>query len=138
VRDVRYDHPAGWHRFAQAPVVVWPGGDVFARARVRSLEIQRSGEFLREQLGAPPDGDDRETLPEPAPDTLAVALVESWRGEVCHTALTDAAGRFRRYKIIDPSFHNWAGLAMAMRGGAISDFPVCNKSFNLSYCGFDL
>jgi Ni,Fe-hydrogenase III large subunit len=138
VRDVRYDHPAGWYRFAQAPVVVWPGGDVFARARVRSLEIQRSGEFLREQLVAPPDGDDLESLPEPAPDTLAVTLVESWRGEVCHVALTDAAGRFRRYKIIDPSFHNWAGLAMAMRGGAISDFPVCNKSFNLSYCGFDL
>jgi Ni,Fe-hydrogenase III large subunit len=67
-----------------------------------------------------------------------VALVESWRGEVCHAALTDAGGRFRRYKVIDPSFHNWPGLAMAMRGGAISDFPLCNKSFNLSYCGFDL
>jgi Ni,Fe-hydrogenase III large subunit len=138
VRDVRYDHPAGWHRFAQAPVVVWPGGDVFARARVRSLEIQRSGEFLREQLGSPPDGEMSGEVPEPAPDTLAVALVESWRGEVCHVSLTDAAGRFRRYKVIDPSFHNWAGLALAMRGEAISDFPVCNKSFNLSYCGFDL
>ncbi|HEX9565675.1 MAG TPA: hypothetical protein VF981_16970 [Gemmatimonadaceae bacterium] len=138
VRDVRYDHPAGWHRFAQAPVVVWPGGDVFARARVRSLEIQRSGEFLREQLVAPPDGETIGAVPEPGPDMLAVALVESWRGEVCHVALTNGAGRFRRYKVIDPSFHNWAGLAMAMRGGAISDFPVCNKSFNLSYCGFDL
>jgi Ni,Fe-hydrogenase III large subunit len=138
VRDVRYDHPAGWHRFAQAPVVVWPGGDVFARARVRSLEIQRSGEFIRDQLGAPPDNDLGDVPPEPGPDMLAVALVESWRGEVCHAALTDATGRFRRYKVIDPSFHNWAGLAMAMRGGAISDFPVCNKSFNLSYCGFDL
>lgn len=138
VRDVRYDHPAGWHRFAQAPVVVWPGGDVFARARVRSLEIQRSGEFLREQLAAPPDSEPVAELAAPAPDTLAVSLVEGWRGEVCHVALTDDAGRFRRYKIIDPSFHNWAGLALAMRGGAISDFPVCNKSFNLSYCGFDL
>jgi len=53
-------------------------------------------------------------------------------------ALTDAAGKFRRYKIIDPSFHNWPGLALALRGQAISDFPICNKSFNLSYCGFDL
>ena len=58
--------------------------------------------------------------------------------EVCHVALTDAAGRFRRYKIVDPSFHNWTGLALALRGTAISDFPICNKSFNLSYCGFDL
>jgi len=138
VRDARYDHPAGWHRFAQVPVVVWPGGDVLARARVRSLEIQRSGEFLREQLAAPPEPEDRPGLGPLAPGTLAVALVEGWRGEVCHAALTDAAGRFRRYKIVDPSFHNWMGLALAMRGTAISDFPVCNKSFNLSYCGFDL
>ena len=138
VRDVRYDHPAGWHRFAQAPVVVWPGGDVFARARVRSLEITRSGEFVCEQLGVPPDADAPEDRPPPVGDTLAVALVEGWRGEVCHVALTDAAGRFRRYKITDPSFHNWQGLALAMRGTAISDFPICNKSFGLSYCGFDL
>jgi Ni,Fe-hydrogenase III large subunit len=138
VRDVRYDHPAGWHRFAQVPVVVWPGGDIFARARVRSLEIQRSGEFILEQLAAAPDADAGDPLASPAPDTLAVALVEGWRGEVCHVALTDAAGRFRRYKIIDPSFHNWSGVALALRGTAISDFPICNKSFNLSYCGFDL
>ncbi|MBI2497866.1 MAG: hydrogenase [Opitutae bacterium] len=138
VRDVRYDHPAGWHRFAQAPVVVWPSGDVFARARVRSLEIQRSGQFLQEQLTAPAEGDVRSEVGTAAPDTLAVALVEGWRGEVCHVALTDPAGRFRRYKVIDPSFHNWTGLALALRGTAISDFPICNKSFNLSYCGFDL
>jgi Ni,Fe-hydrogenase III large subunit len=138
VRDVRYDHPMGWHRFAQAPVAVWPGGDVLARARVRWLEVQRSGQFLKDQLAAPPDGDLRTELPSPTPGTLAVSLVEGWRGEVCHVALTDAAGRFRRYKLVDPSFHNWTGLALALRNQAISDFPLCNKSFNLSYCGFDL
>ena len=67
-----------------------------------------------------------------------MALVEGWRGEVCHVALTGHDGRFRRYKIKDPSFHNWSGLALALRGTAVSDFPICNKSFNLSYCGFDL
>lgn len=138
VRDVRYDHPAGWHRFAQAPVAVWPDGDVFARARVRSQEIQRSGEYLREQLAAPPEDALLDELPPSAADTFAVTLVEGWRGEVCHVALTDSAGKFRRYKIVDPSFHNWTGLALALRGAAISDFPICNKSFNLSYCGFDL
>ncbi len=138
VRDVRFDHPVGWHRFAQLPVAVWPGGDVFARARVRWLEIQRSGQFLKEQLATPPDGELYEPLASATPDTLAVTLVEGWRGEVCHVALTDAAGRFRRYKITDPSFHNWTGLALALRGTAISDFPICNKSFNLSYCGCDL
>lgn len=138
VRDVRFDHPAGWHRFAQSPVAVWPGGDVFARAKVRCLEIQRSGTWLEEQLAAPPEDEIRSILDAPAADTLAVALVEGWRGEICHVALTDATGRFRRYKITDPSFHNWSGLALALRGQAISDFPICNKSFNLSYCGFDL
>lgn len=138
VRDVRFDHPAGWHRFAQVPVSVWPDGDVFARARVRWLEIERSGEFVREQGDNPPDGDVQAPPPSLAPDSLAVALVEGWRGEVCHVALTDATGRLRRYKITDPSFHNWTGLALAMRSQAISDFPLCNKSFNLSYCGFDL
>jgi Ni,Fe-hydrogenase III large subunit len=145
VRDVRFDHPCGWHRLAQLPVAVWPGGDVFARARVRWLEAQRSGHFLDEQLAAVPEspfrrqsiGSGSEIGPL-APDTIAVALVEGWRGEVCHVALTGRDGRFRRYKIIDPSFHNWIGLALALRGQAISDFPLCNKSFNLSYCGFDL
>lgn len=138
VRDVRFDHPAGWYRFAQVPVSVWPDGDVFARARVRWLEIQRSGEFLREQLEGPPEGELSVELGGLAPDTLAVGLVEGWRGEVCHVALTGPDGRFRRYKVTDASFHNWTGLALAMRGQAISDFPLCNKSFNLSYCGHDL
>jgi Ni,Fe-hydrogenase III large subunit len=138
VRDVRFDHPAGWHRFAQIPVSTWPDGDVSARARVRWLEIRRAGRFLGEQLKSPPDGGIYESAGTLAADTLAVALVEGWRGEICHVALTDHAGKFRRYKIVDPSFHNWTGLAMALRQQAISDFPICNKSFNLSYCGFDL
>ena len=74
----------------------------------------------------------------PAPNSLAVSLVEGWRGEICHVAITDSQGGFSRYKIVDPSFHNWMGLAIAMRNQQISDFPLCNKSFNLSYCGHDL
>jgi Ni,Fe-hydrogenase III large subunit len=105
---------------------------------VRWLEIQRSGKFLEEQIATPPEGEIRSSVAQTSAETLAVALVEGWRGEVCHVALTDGAGRFRRYKIVDPSFHNWTGLVLALRGQAISDFPLCNKSFNLSYCGFDL
>ena len=73
-----------------------------------------------------------------APSALVVTLVEGWRGEIAHVAATDAAGRLATYKVKDPSFHNWMGLAMALRDGQISDFPLCNKSFNLSYCGHDL
>jgi len=73
-----------------------------------------------------------------APDSLAVSLTEGWRGEICHVAITDSKGNLKNYKIVDPSFHNWFGLALALRNQEISDFPLCNKSFNLSYCGYDL
>lgn len=136
--DVRHDFPSGIFRFAQVPVSTWQTGDVFARAYVRWLEIERSLAFIREQLRALPDGPIRAASAPLKPEHLAVALVEGWRGEICHVALTDAQGRFARYKIVDPSFHNWTGLAMALRDQQISDFPLCNKSFNLSYCGHDL
>ncbi|NLE37286.1 MAG: hydrogenase, partial [Pirellulaceae bacterium] len=112
---------------------------VFARAYVRWSEVKRSLAFIREQLDALPGG---QVIAPPAGPMAAnravVSLVEGWRGEICHVALTDREGRFASYKVIDPSFHNWFGLAMAMRNQEISDFPLCNKSFNLSYCGHDL
>jgi Ni,Fe-hydrogenase III large subunit len=67
-----------------------------------------------------------------------VTVNEAWRGEVSHCVLTDEKGAILRYKIKDPSFHNWKGLEMALRNTGISDFPLNNKSFNLSYCGHDL
>ena len=137
-RDVRHDHPSGIFRFAHIPLSTWSTGDVFARAYVRWLEVQRSIDFVREQLRSLPPGEARSRVKALAPDHVAVALAEGWRGELCHVALTDAAGRFERYKVVDPSFHNWTGLAYALRGQQISNFPLCNKSFNLSYCGHDL
>lgn len=136
--DVRQDFPSGIFRFAQVPVSTWQTGDVFARAYVRWLEIQRSVAFLRNQLQELPDGPIRMKAETIKPNHFVVSLVEGWRGEICHVALTDAQGRFARYKIVDPSFHNWTGLAIALRGQQISDFPLCNKSFNLSYSGHDL
>ncbi len=137
-RDARRDHPGGIYRFHQVPVSLAESGDVFARAFVRWLEIQRSAAFVRAELAALPGGAARGEVGALAPRRLAATLVEGWRGELCHVALTDEEGRFARYKIVDPSFHNWSALAWALRGGQISDFPLCNKSFNLSYCGHDL
>jgi len=137
-RDVRKDHPSGMYRFAQIPTATGSTGDVFARAQVRWLEIQRSASFVLARLKAVPEGDTRRPLGPLAPNSLAVSLVEGWRGEICHVAITNKDGRFSAYKIVDPSFHNWMGLALALREQQISDFPLCNKSFNLSYCGHDL
>jgi len=137
-RDIRYDFPSGMYRFAQIPVSTWGTGDVFARAYVRWLELQRSLAFIEAQIELLPSGDISNVLRNPAPNSLAVSLVESWRGEICHVVITGAQGDCSQYKIVDPSFHNWMGLAIAMRNQQISDFPLCNKSFNLSYCGHDL
>lgn len=138
VRDVRHDFPTGVFQFSQMPVSTWHTGDVFARAFVRWLEIQHSVAFIRDQLSALPPGAIRADVQSLAANQVAVSLVEGWRGEICHVALTDEQGRFARYKVVDPSFHNWMGVAMALRDQQISDFPLCNKSFNLSYCGHDL
>jgi Ni,Fe-hydrogenase III large subunit len=143
-RDLRYDQSSGIYRLAQIPVSTYDSGDVLGRAFVRSLEIQQSIAFIKEQLECIPSGPafDPELAsglaPSLAPESLAVALNEGWRGEICHVAITDAKGAFARYKIVDPSFHNWPALAYCLRDQEISDFPLCNKSFNLSYCGHDL
>ncbi|HEY9073293.1 MAG TPA: NADH-quinone oxidoreductase subunit C, partial [Desulfobaccales bacterium] len=137
-RDVRQDMPAGIFQFAQIPTATWNSGDVLARAIVRWMEIKRSIAFIRTELANLPDGKIRNGMVQPAPNRLVVSLVEGWRGEICHVALTDELGRFAHYKVVDPSFHNWFGLAYALRNQQISDFPLCNKSFNLSYCGHDL
>jgi Ni,Fe-hydrogenase III large subunit/Ni,Fe-hydrogenase III component G len=137
-RDVRQDFPTGLYRFAQVPVSTYHTGDVFARTYVRFLEVQRCEEFISRTLKGLPSGELRVPVGPLAADSVVVALVEGWRGEICHVVLTDAAGQFDTYKVVDPSFHNWFGLALALRDQQISDFPLCNKSFNLSYCGHDL
>ena len=137
-RDVRHDHPYGVFRYAQIPVATAWAGDVYARALIRWVEIRRSLEFVVEQLGALPRGETRVPCGALAPGELVVAIEEGWRGEVVHAVLTDEHGAVRRHKVTDPSFRNWGALAMAMPGNQISDFPLCNKSFNLSYAGHDL
>jgi Ni,Fe-hydrogenase III large subunit len=137
-RDIRHDHPAGIYRFSHVPVSTWATGDVFARAFVRWMEVQSSIVFIREQIESLPAGPLRTELKPPEPRRIVATLVEGWRGEVCHVAITDDDGRFSRYKVVDPSFHNWSAVAYALRNQQIFDFPLCNKSFGLSYCGHDL
>ena len=102
------------------------------------MEIDESLRFVFEQLAALPAGDIRSTVAPMAPSCGAVSLVEGWRGEIMHAVFTGEDGAVSQYKIKDPSFSNWYGLGMALRRTAISDFPVCNKSFDLSYAGHDL
>ena len=137
-RDDRRDFSDPTYRDDHPFVAMGESGDVFARAMQRWQEIDNSLVLLNRILDALPSGDAMSPLSGLAPNMIALSLVEGWRGEIVHLGVTDWAGRLSHYKIVDPSFRNWFGLAMAMRNQAISDFPLCNKSFNLSYCGHDL
>jgi len=137
-RDSRRDFPGPTYRDYEPFVAVGESGDVFARAVQRWQEIVNSLVLLNRVLDALPGGDVMTPPGRLPPNVVALSLVEGWRGEIVHLGLTDRDGRLSHYKIVDPSFRNWFGLAMAMRNQAISDFPLCNKSFNLSYCGHDL
>ena len=117
------------------------GGDVVARAKIRYEEIKATHKWLFAVLAdnrceQPATGS--RTVPVLQKNMFAVSLTEAWRGTYCCCAVTDNNGKFRKCKVVDPSFHNWFGLAMALRNEEISNFPICNKSFNLSYCGHDL
>jgi Ni,Fe-hydrogenase III large subunit len=136
--DCRFNFPSGIYCFSQIPISSWHTGDVFARAYVRWLEIQRSIDFINDQLNTLPEGQILTDVKPALSGKFCVSLIEGWRGEICHVGLTGSDGRLSHYKIVDPSFHNWMGLSMALRDQQISDFPLCNKSFNLSYCGHDL
>ena len=138
-RDVRSSHPWGYYNEIQYQAVTEPVGDVYCRARIRHDEILRSIDMMTEMIDSMDYKPQTVTpLTKAAADSFVVSLVEGWRGEICHCAITDANGELKHYKIKDPSFHNWLGLALAVRNNEISDFPICNKSFDLSYSGHDL
>jgi len=108
----------------------------------RSQEVKESVKTIHELIGIWRNKNRETAKPsydyKLAPDSFAISLAEGWRGEICHIAHTDNSGNISQYKVKDPSLHNWMSLALAVRNQEISDFPVCNKSFNLSYCGHDL
>jgi Ni,Fe-hydrogenase III large subunit len=138
-RDIRASHPHDFYVGLNHQLITKRHGDVYSRTQIRKLEIIQSLIYIRHFMDfIPPISQGNINLNHPKPDTFALSMVEGWRGEICHCAITDERGELIVYKIKDPSIHNWLALALAVRNNEISDFPVCNKSFNLSYCGHDL
>ena len=137
--DARVTFPTESYGDLPANVNNMTKGDVCSRGTVRREEIMHSLSLI-EILVQRQEETERVFMKdyELAPASFVVTINEGWRGEVSHCILTDDKGKIQRYKVKDPSFHNWTGLAMSLRDEEISDFPLCNKSFNLSYCGFDL
>lgn len=143
-RDVRWSHP--FLAFDQIPFQpeILETGDLLARALIRQKDITSSYQIIQKcfELCLSQLNNKRSDKPDYEENYLkqhiAISVTEAWRGETVHIGITDEKGKLRHYKIKDPSFHNWMALAQVMRYQEISDFPVNNKSFNLSYCGFDL
>ncbi len=114
-------------------------GDVLSRARIKAEEIASSLSILTDILETVPASPICADLPDRLPaHAVGIGIVEAWRGELIHWITTGEDGAITRYAIKDPSFNNWTGLAIAIRGNLVADFPLCNKSFNLSYSGNDL
>lgn len=139
--DARQDLPGRLYTERPVNVLVEQGGDCWARLRLRMREIDESLRWLQQALearGVELGSHDLARLGPLRPDTLCLTVREGFRGPVVQALETGADGRLVHYKVQDPSLLNWFGLAQAVRENEISDFPICNKSFDLSYCGNDL
>jgi len=140
-RDARAEHPyAAYGELIERTVIVEQTGDVYARFRVRVREVRDSIRIIRECLKKLPEGPiiasaKKIDLQKRA---LAIGCVEGWRGEIVYLVTTDAAGEISRVVVRDPSFINWQIIGTCGQGQIVPDFPLINKSFNLSYTGNDL
>ena len=137
-RDIRTSHPYGVYNELNHIPIIKHHGDVYSRVQIRKQEVIQSIAYIRQLLKQVTTSAITEKTVSLKPLSLGISLTEGWRGEICHACITGERGEMLIYKVKDPSFHNWLALAIGIRNNEISDFPVSNKSFDLSYCGHDL
>src|SRR5437016_1016919 len=135
--DLRRDFPHAFYDQVKFAVPVFTEGDVQRRLVVRREETLQSLAIIRQTLATLAGGPIHSKIEEIPPDRVALGYVEGWRGEIFHWIHTAPNNRLARCKIKDPSLQNWPALTEAILGNIIPDFPVVNKSFNLSYSGTD-
>ena len=136
--DARRDAPFAAYDALPFHVPVYDTGDVWARTMVRLDEVRQSAAFIAEVAHRGPSGPVAVPLGPLRAGAHATGLVEGWRGPIWHWVLAGSTDGLARVKIVDPSCRNWPALEYAVLGNIVPDFPLCNKSFNLSYSGNDL
>jgi len=134
--DLRKYFP-GAYKEVNFKMAMQESGDVLARLKVRISEFKESCRLI-EEFTRKLTGNENVNAHQELRQGSALGYIEGWRGPVLYWIQTDIAGLIERCKIVDPSFHNWQGLSYAVLGNIIPDFPLCNKSFDLSYSGNDL
>ncbi len=135
--DTRRDHPYEAYENLVFRVPVYDTGDVRQRMQVRIDEFAESIQIILSVAAALPPGSHRAPAQPIPPGRSALSAVEGWRGEIIHWVRTGEDNRLERCKVKDPSINNWPALVEAVEGNIVPDFPVINKSFNLSYSGTD-
>ena len=135
--DLRADHPWPPYDTLSPKVVTHPDGDVAARVQLRFDEIIESLRLCRTLLGNLPTGPIQSTLPASPSGSFGLGLIEGWRGPVMVALESAPGGGIRRCHTHDPSWQNWPLIEYAILGNIVPDFPLINKSFNLSYSGQD-
>jgi Ni,Fe-hydrogenase III large subunit len=135
--DLRVDHPWQPYERLNVMVVTQSTGDVAARVQVRFDEILESLRLCRMLLSDMPSGPVQVECPPAETDQLGLGLIEGWRGPVIIALESGPNGTIRRCHSHDPSWQNWPLLEYAILGNIVPDFPLINKSFNLSYSGHD-
>jgi Ni,Fe-hydrogenase III large subunit len=136
--DLRCDLPCAPYTEVEVTKIGRSAGDVAARVAVRFDELKESAHIIQRLLAGLPAGAYRETVPLPPAGALGIGLIEGWRGPVLVALEAGAAGTIARCHPHDPSWQNWPVLEHAIIGNIVPDFPLINKSFNLSYSGHDL
>jgi Ni,Fe-hydrogenase III large subunit/Ni,Fe-hydrogenase III component G len=136
--DLRADQPCEPYGELRPTKYIRREGDVDARVAVRFDELMESCHLIQRILNALPAGAYLTVVPVPADETLGVGLIEGWRGPVFVALEAGRDGAIRRCHPHDPSWQNWPVLEHAILGNIVPDFPLINKSFNLSYSGHDL
>ena len=135
--DLRRDFPHAAYDRTNFTVPVYTQGDVLRRMQVRIEEVRQALSIIEEVLGKLPGGPLQMKMPALRAGACALGYVEGWRGEIFHWIRAAGPDRLARCKVKDPSLQNWPALSEAILGNIIPDFPVINKSFNLSYSGTD-
>ncbi len=136
--DLRVQFPPAPYDSLDVRMATHRNGDVAARVTVRFEEVMESLDLCWVILDRLPRGEVRPYLPVPSDDSFGLGWVEGWRGEVLVALEAGPNGSLRRVHPHDPSWHNWPLLEHAVIGNIVPDFPLINKSFNLSYSGVDL
>ncbi|MDO8686474.1 MAG: pyridine nucleotide-disulfide oxidoreductase, partial [Clostridiales bacterium] len=138
-RDIRRDLPYAAYEKLKFNVPIHKNGDVNCRMNIKIEELLESIAIIKQCVELIPAGRSvSEPLPPVKPYSYAFGLTESPRGENFHWLMSGEQGTVFRYKIRTPSFNNWPVLCHAVKGNVVPDFPLINKSFNLSYSGNDL